>query len=347
LLVEDNELNQEVAMGLLETANMSIDLAENGQVAVRMVSEKDYDLVLMDMQMPVMDGIAATKEIRSNPRFAALPIIAMTANAMDRDREICLQAGMNDFLGKPIDPDRMFATLKRWLKVRRSAPSFEPPAGEVAAESSEVIEPIPEIEGVDQADGLKRVGGNQRLYRQLLVKFAAKFGGADEQVSSALKSGDRDGAQRIAHTVKGVAGNIGIKQVQFAAERLEKAIRENDDAVPSILQTFASVLRPQIESIKGALGEAAPPASTNGTKTVFDSAKATEEVAKLRSLLEASDGDSEEAFRTLQGTLSGHVEGAQLEALGSDISDFEFSGALRKLDEIDNELDLKHREAKG
>jgi len=347
LLVEDNELNQEVAVGLLETANMSIDLAENGQVAVRMVNEKDYDLVLMDMQMPVMDGIAATKEIRSNPRFAKLPIIAMTANAMDSDRELCLQAGMNDHLGKPIDPDRMFATLKLWMKVRRPGPSSEPLVHEVEAVSSEAIEPIPEIEGVDQEDGLRRVGGNRRLYRQLLEKFVTKFAGADEQVSSALQSGDRDSAERIAHTVKGVAGNIGIKQVQFAAERLEKAIREGNDAVPSILQDFTSVLGPQIEFIKAALGEATPPASANGTKTVFDSARAMEEMARLRSLLEASDGDSEEAFRALQSILSGHVEGEQLDALGSDISEFEFSGALRKLDEIDRELDLKKREAKG
>jgi len=146
--------------------------------------------------------------------------------------------------------------------------------------------------------------------------------------------------------VKGVAGNIGIKQVQFAAERLEKAIRESDEAVPWILQNFASVLHPQVESIKQAMGEPAPPASANGTETNFDSAKAAEEVARLRSLLEASDGDSEEAFRALQGVLSGHVEGAQLDALGSDISEFEFSGALRKLNAIDRELDLERNEAK-
>ena len=116
LLVEDNELNQEVAMGLLETAGMSIDLAENGMVAVRKVSENEYDLVLMDMQMPVMDGITATKAIRSNPRFQSLPIVAMTANAMDSDREMCLQAGMVDHVAKPIDPDQMFATIKKWIR---------------------------------------------------------------------------------------------------------------------------------------------------------------------------------------------------------------------------------------
>jgi two-component system, sensor histidine kinase and response regulator len=114
LLVEDNEINQEVAIGLLEDAAIQVDLAENGEIAVRMSQENDYDVVLMDMQMPVMDGITATRAIRSDPRFKSLPIIAMTANAMDADREKCLDAGMNDHIGKPIDPDQLFSVLLRW-----------------------------------------------------------------------------------------------------------------------------------------------------------------------------------------------------------------------------------------
>ena len=233
-------------MGLLETANMSIDLAENGEVAVRMINEKDYDLVLMDMQMPVMDGVAATRAIRSNPRFLSLPIIAMTANAMESDREICIKAGMNDHVAKPIDPDHLFATLKRWITVRGPVPSSDAPPKEAGKLIAEIPPQIPAIEGVDVVDGLKRVGGNQRLYKELLVKFAAKYADADVQISSALQSGDGNAAERIAHTVKGVAGNIGIKEVRFAAERLEKAIRDSHEGVPSLLQDFASILRPQI-----------------------------------------------------------------------------------------------------
>jgi two-component system sensor histidine kinase/response regulator len=133
LLVEDKELNREVALGLLEDAPVSIDQAENGALAVQMLAQQDYDLVLMDMQMPVMDGITATKAIRSNPRFSSLPIIAMTANAMDRDREECLAAGMNDHIAKPIDLDNLFKALLRWIPPRAAstAPSvasaFPPP----------------------------------------------------------------------------------------------------------------------------------------------------------------------------------------------------------------------------
>src|SRR6201984_2051804 len=128
LLVEDNELNREVALGLLEDAHLVIDQAENGADAVQQLSKSDYDLVLMDMQMPVMDGITATKAIRSNPRFASLPIIAMTANAMDSDREQCLAAGMNDHLGKPIAPSRLFEALLRWIPPRPATSAASPPA---------------------------------------------------------------------------------------------------------------------------------------------------------------------------------------------------------------------------
>jgi len=347
LLVEDNELNQEVAMGLLEAAHMSIDLAENGKVAVRMISEKDYDLVLMDMQMPVMDGVSATKAIRSNPRFLTLPIIAMTANAMDTDREMCIQAGMNDHVAKPIDPDQLFATILRWIKMRRPIPSPEVPVNKAEAASSPVVTHIPEIEGVDLTDGLKRVGGNQRLYRELLVKFAAKFADAGVQVSSALQSGDRSGAERIAHTVKGVAGNIGIKQVQFAAEKLEKAIREGGEAVPVILQDLTSLLRPQAEAIERALGKSTAPTPEIGANKNFDSVAASREIAQLRSLLEASDAASGKTFRNLQSVLSGKVEKARLDALSAEIGNFDFSGALGKLDEIAQEIGLDQREAKG
>lgn len=344
LLVEDNEVNQEVALGLLEPAHMSIDVAENGEVAVRMVSEHDYDLILMDMQMPVMDGISATRAIRSNPRFSALPIVAMTANAMDTDRDMGLQAGMNDHVSKPIDPDAMFATVTKWIKPRREL--SEPPAQKVEAIPSQNLPDVPEIEGIDIKDGLQRVGGNRRLYRDLLMKFAAKHSDESLQISDALHIGDRSTAERIAHTVKGVAGNLGIKPVQFAAEKLEKAIRESDSASPTMLRDFASVLRTQIDAIEQALPSETLELEIESRKS-FDPAAASHEIARLRSQLEASDGDSEETFRGLQTMLSGQVEKARLDALGADISDFNFTGALLKLDDIVKLHTLNWEEVKG
>ena len=129
LLVEDNEINQEVAIGQLEDAEVNVDLAENGEIAIRMVQEKDYDLVLMDMQMPVMDGIDATRVIRSDLRFKTLPIIAMTANAMAADRDRCLDAGMNDHIAKPIDPDQLFNVLLRWTGRSKAEETMEQSLG--------------------------------------------------------------------------------------------------------------------------------------------------------------------------------------------------------------------------
>jgi two-component system sensor histidine kinase/response regulator len=345
LLVEDNELNQEVAMGLLEVAPISIDLAENGEVAVRMVGERDYDLVLMDMQMPVMDGIAATKAIRSNPRFRELPIIAMTANAMDADREICRQAGMNDHISKPIDPDAVFATVMKWIKARR-ARTYEPPVQKVETASSQNLPDLPEINGVDIKNGLKRVGGNRRLYRDLLIKFAAKHSDAGLQISDALHIRDCSTAERIAHTVKGVAGNIGIKTVQFAAEKLEKAIRESDPAASTMLQDFTSVLRTQIDAIEQALPLETLALEIEPRKS-FDPIAASHEITRLRSQLKASGGGSEEVFRTLRSVLASQVEKARLDALGTDISNFDFTEALLKLDAIVREHSLNPEEVKG
>ncbi len=118
LLVDDSKMNQMVAIGLMEDARLAIDVARNGQIAVDMVRANEYDLVLMDMQMPVMDGIEATKLIRSDTRFAHLPIVAMTANAMSGDRDACLEAGMDDHVAKPIDPVELFEALQRWIAPR-------------------------------------------------------------------------------------------------------------------------------------------------------------------------------------------------------------------------------------
>jgi CheY-like chemotaxis protein len=286
----------------------------------------------MDMQMPVMDGVAATKAIRSNPRFSTLPIIAMTANAMEGDRELCRAAGMNDHVSKPIDPDAMFTTVMKWIKPRGAKVSEPSPQKVETAPPPNSVE-LPEIEGVDIKNGLKRLGGNGRLYRDLLLKFAAKHIDAGLLISDALHTEDRDTAERIAHTVKGVAGNIGIKPVQFAAEILEKGIRENNSAVLQILQEFATVLRTQINAIEQALPLEALTLEIGSTKS-FDRVAASLEISRLRSQLEASDGDSEETFRALRSVLAGQVAKARLDALAAEISEFDFAGALLKLDDI-------------
>jgi signal transduction histidine kinase/CheY-like chemotaxis protein len=336
LLVEDNQMNQQVATELLESAGAIVTIANHGGEAVKILTAGDqapaFDVVFMDLQMPEMDGFTATKLLRSDPRLQKFPIIAMTAHALVEERQRCLDAGMNDHVSKPIDPDNLFATLMRWVKPRPKGP-VESQASSVPLKSPEEVV-IPEISGVNIADGLKRVAGNRRLYRDLLGQFAAKEGNAATRISNALEKDDIKLAERIAHTVKGVAGNIGITEVQSVAQKLEKALRDGEGMVSALLVEFGSVVGDQVQAIEKALfdSETVPP--TQAQTSPFNAETAVEAIARLRNLLEASDGDAEESFRSLQHAVAGAVEKSQLDGLIASINDFDFDAALVKLDEI-------------
>ncbi len=340
LLVEDNEMNQQVATEILESAGAIVSIANHGGEAVKILTQGDqpppFDVVFMDLQMPEMDGLTATRLLRADPRFSALPIIAMTAHALVEERERCLAAGMNDHVTKPIDPDVLFATLARWAKPRHDHATEAPhPPSKT---SDEIV--IPTIEGVDVMAGLGRVVGNRKLYRSLLTQFSEKQADAATQISAALKSGDSVLAERIAHTVKGVAGNIGITKVQFAAETIEKAIRHQDPAVSTLLAEFDSLLRAQVQGIAEALAKTESAPSPPNIHAKFDSVAATAALNNLRRLLEASDGDAEDAFLLLQGAIGDQVPPHLISALGNAIHDFEFEAALTNLDELANGLGI-------
>src|SRR5680860_612131 len=217
LLVEDNEINQEVAMGQLEDADVFVDLAENGEEAIRLIEKNDYDAVLMDMQMPVMDGVAATRILRSDRRFQDLPIIAMTANALSSDRELCLDVGMNDHIAKPIDPHQLFGVLMR--SIRRGQQDEREDGDGTAKpqhDSKTDAEPL-EIEGVDTRSGVRLTGGKRARYEVLLRKFAERQGGAVDAIRNALTEGDAGSAERAAHSLKGVAATLGAPTLAAAA----------------------------------------------------------------------------------------------------------------------------------
>ena len=336
LLVEDNEMNQQVATELLQSAGAIVTVANHGGEAVEILTAGDqappFDVVFMDLQMPEMDGHTATRLIRAQSRLQSLPIIAMTAHALIEEHQRCLDAGMNDHVSKPIDPEALFSTLLRWAKPRRG-PAVEPPETPVKAAADEVL--LPEIPGIDQADGLKRVVGNKRLYRDLLAQFAAKQDDAAVRISAALESGDLKLAERIAHTVKGVAGNMGIGQVFAAAEKLESAIRDAGAVEPALLEEFTLVLSHQIQTIRSAMREVTPDQPVNEVRRKdFDARAASAAITRLRALLESSDGDAADAFLTVKGILEGTLERSRLDVLSTAISDFDFEEALLRLDEI-------------
>jgi two-component system sensor histidine kinase/response regulator len=250
LLVEDNELNQEVASEILASAGCTVIVAANGEEAIKKVREAAFDIVLMDVQMPVMDGIAATREIRSQSRFTYLPIIAMTANAMREDRDRCLSAGMNDYITKPIDPNAMFATLSRYYEGGEKTRQEEQPSPQEAA-------PVPEISGIDTEGGLKRVMGNGNLYIDLLRRYSEGQKKAAERIRESLAAGDRPLAERIAHTLKGVSGNIGAAEIQSLAGELEAAINTSkpEGLINGLLDTLSGLLPATIGRIEQAVAE--------------------------------------------------------------------------------------------
>ena len=224
LLVEDNDINQMVAREMLQDAGLLVEVADNGKMALEMAQQTPFDLVLMDMQMPVMDGVTATREIRKIGSLAKLPIVAMTANAMEQDRQLCLTAGMNDSLTKPVDPRVLWSTLMRWVPAVEAGLASAGQNGTSALAQGREHR-LDGVTGLDVERGLGYVRGNQTLYVSLLRRFAASQGRAPAQIQAALANGDVAAAEMLAHTVKSVAGNIGATEIELLGAELEQALR--------------------------------------------------------------------------------------------------------------------------
>ncbi|MDB5875077.1 MAG: hypothetical protein JWQ07_4519 [Ramlibacter sp.] len=227
LLVEDNDINQQVARELLEDVGLIVDVAGDGKVALEMVQRSPYDLVFMDMQMPVMDGLTATRAMRAVERLARLPIVAMTANAMEQDRQRCLEAGMNDAVIKPIAPERLQEVLLRWVGQDEFV---APPERMAASTSKNSIPGVPElpqgIPGLDMDLGLARMSGKRSLYLAMLGRYVAGQSTVCAQMQQALTNGDIPTAERLAHTTKGVSGSIGATVIEDLARVLEQSLQE-------------------------------------------------------------------------------------------------------------------------
>ncbi|MDW5417079.1 response regulator [Iodobacter sp. CM08] len=246
LLVEDNDLNQQVAIDLLHDAGFTVDLAEDGQQAVQKVQQTSYDLVLMDMQMPVMDGLEATKQIRLLPQYANVSIVAMTANAMKADQERCIAAGMNDHVAKPIEPNDLWSALLRWIKPRPENANKMNGAATVANKSFALTHKLEllNIAGLDVSNGLRRVLGKESLYLEMLRKFIHGQSAIIAEISLALEEKDYSTAERLLHSSKSVAGSIGATELAELAAELENVIRyrPTDPMCKPMLEAFSSAL---------------------------------------------------------------------------------------------------------
>ncbi|MBV5296226.1 MAG: response regulator, partial [Curvibacter lanceolatus] len=298
LLVEDNDLNQEVAAGILRLAGLMVDIAGNGQIALDKVAQNPYDLVLMDMQMPVMDGITATLAIRQREEWQHIPIVAMTANARDSDRERCLQAGMVDFVTKPIEPEELGRVLLRWIpdksgsdsgaEVGAASAAPAEAAGSGAVESPSLLErAVLQIPGLDVGQGLRRVIGSIPLYLSLLRKFVSGQRDVPDQILQALDQRDWDRAEILAHTLKGVAGNIGATGLQQLATELDALVSEraDPDAALELTGRLKSQLAVVVHGIESQLSPAVPAAPVAAPAPVVDEV-ARQQARQLRQRLE-------------------------------------------------------------
>jgi two-component system sensor histidine kinase/response regulator len=360
LLTEDNEINQQIAIELLEGAGATVDVANNGREAVDILFQGSlqppYDVVLMDLQMPEMDGYQATTRIRGDSRFAQLPIIAMTAHATVEERNRCLAAGMNDHISKPIHPNLLFDTVARYYHAAASTPAISTmtasgseimatasvtPARRAAPaqERSAMANALPEVEGLDTADGLLRVAGNKNLYLKLLRQFVASEHDAPARIRERLASHDRAAAERMAHTVKGVAGNLGAKAVQSAAADLEHAVNKGKPA-EALCDQLANVLSPLIAELRAALVE--PPvvtASTDGGETV-DPAMLRETVLRMTRYLGEFDPAAADCLVSERSRFQALFDAATLALFEQHITNYAFAEAQALLDKATRERGL-------
>ncbi len=318
LLTEDNAINQQIAVELLEGAGASVQVAGNGRLAWEILANgpqpPPFDAVLMDLQMPEMDGYQTTAKLRADARFHTLPIIAMTAHATMEERQRCLAAGMNDHVSKPIDPVTLFETVARFYQPAAGvAPAVPSPAGPGPAGD------LPAVAGLDAVGGLLRVGGNRKLYGKLLRQFAVEQASTPAQLAAELAAGDFASAERSAHTVKGVAGNLGAKDVHAAAGALETALRERAPVaeLEPLRANFDETLTSLLRRLRRALGDEAAPAASAAPSLALDPVQAAPVVARLRAHLadfDAAATDDLEAHRPVLAALFSAAELTQFEA---------------------------------
>ena len=344
LLVEDNEINQLVASELLQGVGLQVEIAENGQIAVQMVQastsrQSPYDIVLMDMQMPVMDGVTAARLIRETHPAEQLPIVAMTANAMKADRERCEAAGMNGFVTKPIHPDELWRSLLRNVKLREGLGVTSPPAppalatpGADARDEAALVGQLRGSRHLDVDLGLQRTTNNPVFYASLLRKFVAGQADAPVRVRQALQASDAANAERIAHTLKGLAGNLGATALQHLAEALEAALRNAAPAseVDAAIAATVAELQQLIDLLQAAPGfrpvaaDATPAASEPS-----DPEAANAVLAQLVALLRLDDASALEWWEAHAAVLRTRLSNAA--AIEAAVGEFDFEAALQLL----------------
>ncbi len=357
LLVEDNLINQQVAVELLDQSGLRVTVAANGREAIRAVNESEFDLVLMDIHMPVMDGLEATKKLRQDERFNNLPIISMSAQASERDRDEEVQAGMNDSIPKPVDPEKLFAVLVRWIEPRdreRDTLIIGEESDLIRIEEEKMEEEVlreempaqeedwpDQLPGLDLVDGLERVLDNRELYKELLQDFRGQLKDVVLEIRSLLERDEREEMRFLVHNIKGVAANLGATDLHKSAARLEEAVKVGTRSeIEARLIKFETDRGIVFETISGLKQGVQSEAVERGERLESGDGKTAQLLLKLEALLKEFSLDADQALEKLKVELGGAGFENLIQSLEKDISDFDYEKALGSLGNLANELDM-------
>ncbi|MDD5388835.1 MAG: PhnD/SsuA/transferrin family substrate-binding protein [Gallionellaceae bacterium] len=332
LLVEDNLINQEVALDLLRDVGIRADLARDGREAVDKARGHDYELILMDVQMPVMDGLAATAAIRRLPGHAATPILAMTASVFVEEQNQCLEAGMNDLVPKPVDPEALFAALAKWLPERGKA--LHPTPESDAPPMDDVLHAaLVAIDGLDVAAGLRGVRGKLPRYARLLRQFVLAHRDDMKLLRSRYEAGDQESARRIAHSLKGAAGALGATHLQNLAAALEVAMHDaeaNGASLANLADRIANLEQALVALALDVLAVIPEEDAHTGTAAgTPDDTRAA--LAHLEELLAADDMQAISVLHETLSLLTQVLPGETLARLRQQAEDYDFHAALETL----------------
>jgi PAS domain S-box-containing protein len=341
LLVEDNVLNQEVATEILRSAGAVVAIANNGKEAVDAVNTNCYDVVLMDLQMPIMGGYEATQLIRTDKKNKNLPIIAMTAHAMQGVKAECIAAGMNDYVSKPIHPKYLFSAIKNWVKPSAANSGQQKnKTVEIVCENISSIELPQSISGIDIEAGLDRLNGNRKLYRKLLIDFSENYSSFAEDIKTDMEQGNIEEARRLAHTLKGVAGNISAYDIQNIAAELEtNLLKNNMDKKHEILLGKLVAAFESLNQLLSKLDIKTKTEEPNDEKPI-NPLEVEPVLHKLARLIWEDNVDAENTFEELRKFICGTGFNAEMQALSESISNFDFEAARVPLQKIAEKMNV-------